>query len=251
MMKPDFRCVAAAAVHCYTATGCTAAVFALVTAAECDFAAAFLCLLVATIIDYTDGSLARAIGTARALPQIDGAAIDNLTDFVANIVAPVFLLMQADLWPKPGPVWLAAVIVPSLYRFTIHNPHRGAGFFLGIPPIFTFPAFYIYELRLPPAVVIAIITLYCILCFVPLKYVHVTRLRRNVIRHGAALLAWWAMYLIVTQGWTPHRRTLTVVSLLYFVYYGVISLHHYRLYVRSPAAQADGAAPSNNEERKV
>jgi phosphatidylcholine synthase len=240
------RRIVAAAIHCYTAAGGVAAIAALVEASNRQFRTAFLLLFVAALIDYTDGTLARAIGAKRMLPEIDGTMIDSLVDFVSNIVAPIILLIHASLWPGPVWLWVAIAIVPSLYRFALNNPHRSAGFFLGAPPMWTFQMFYIYELRLPPLGVELIAALYFLLCFIPFGYVHISRFRRHALQHTVALAVWWAIYLVVTQQWTSHGRTLTLVSLIYFIYYAATSAYHYRVYLRG----IHGAVPSNSVEMK-
>lgn len=244
------RRVAAAAVHGYTALGCVAAVFALIAAGRRNFETAFLLLFVATMIDYSDGTLARAVDASRIFTWVDGAALDSLVDFVANIVAPIVLLIHADLWPEPGWLWTTIVVVPSLYRFVLRNPYRTAGFFLGIPPVLTLPAFYIYALHLPRYAVMVVAVLYCIFCFVPLGYVHITRFRKHAVQHGLALLGWWAIYLIVTQQWTSNGRMLTLLSLVYVLYYLATSVRHFRAYMRSQSIYTTGSAPLNREEMK-
>jgi phosphatidylcholine synthase len=188
---------------------------------------AFFLLFIATIIDYTDGTLARLVGVNRNLPIIDGDKIDTAVDFVTNIMTPVLILTNRGLLPWPMWFWVSAILLPSLYRFSNLNPVRVEGFFWGVPPIWIFPAFYIYECNLREPVVAILITAYAALCFVPFGYLHVARFPKALILNGAALLGWWIIYLIVTQRIKPLGPLLLTVSLICLGFYFASSCFFY------------------------
>ena len=78
------RKVLAWCVHGYTALGLVAAAWIAVLIFDdqpASYRYAFLLMLIATIIDATDGTLARAIKIKEVLPHFDGRRLDDLIDF--------------------------------------------------------------------------------------------------------------------------------------------------------------------------
>jgi phosphatidylcholine synthase len=67
-------------VHAYTASGVGCGWLALAAAIEGDARASLLWLVAATLIDATDGVLARLADVARTAPRIDGARLDDIVD---------------------------------------------------------------------------------------------------------------------------------------------------------------------------
>src|SRR5262249_51980988 len=86
------RQLLACCVHCYTALGLVAgagmAVLIVRGGAE-SFAWAFVLMLVATLIDATDGPLARLVRVREALPGFDGRRLDDLIDFLTYTCMPL------------------------------------------------------------------------------------------------------------------------------------------------------------------
>ena len=84
-------------VHAYTALGLVAAAAMAVLIVRGDaaaFRATFALMLVATLIDATDGVLARAVRVKQVLPGFDGRQLDYLTDFLTYVVLPLLLVWR-------------------------------------------------------------------------------------------------------------------------------------------------------------
>src|SRR5437588_694230 len=72
-------------VHLYTALGLVAAAgiaVLVVQGGDASFLRAFVLMLAATVIDATDGALARAVQVKKVLPGFDGRRLDDLIDFL-------------------------------------------------------------------------------------------------------------------------------------------------------------------------
>ena len=79
-------------VHFYTALGLVAAAgmaVLIVQGGEEAFRWAFVLMLVATLIDCTDGTLARRVRVKEVLPGFDGARLDDLVDFLTYTFLPL------------------------------------------------------------------------------------------------------------------------------------------------------------------
>jgi phosphatidylcholine synthase len=80
------------AVHAYTASGAVLAFLATVAAIQGRFRDAFLLLVASTVVDATDGMLARAAGIPGATPAFDGARLDDIVDYLTFVFVPMLIL---------------------------------------------------------------------------------------------------------------------------------------------------------------
>src|SRR5260370_28808551 len=92
------RTILAWCVAFYTASGLIAAagIAVLIVRGDADaFRWAFLLMMIATVIDATDGSLARLVRVKEVVPSFDGRRLDDLVDFLTYTFLPLFLLSRA------------------------------------------------------------------------------------------------------------------------------------------------------------
>jgi len=85
--------------HAYTALGAGTALGAVLALEAGDVRGAFLWLVVATVIDATDGVLARALRVKERLPWFDGATLDNVVDYLTYVFVPALVVVKTGLVP--------------------------------------------------------------------------------------------------------------------------------------------------------
>src|SRR5580765_4742526 len=137
-------------VHGYTALGLVMAAgmaVAIYEGTPASFRFAFLLMLVATLVDATDGTLARAIKIKEVLPNFDGPRLDDLIDFQTYTSLPLLLIWRAELLHGESPAWLLAPLVASAYGFCQTSAKTDDGYFLGFPSYWNIIAFYLYLLQ--------------------------------------------------------------------------------------------------------
>ena len=88
-MSTPLQKAAAWSVHAYTALGAVCGFGALLATVQRDYRLAFLWLVAATVIDASDGVLARAAQVKDHVPDFDGARLDDIVDYLTYVVAPV------------------------------------------------------------------------------------------------------------------------------------------------------------------
>ncbi|MDN5939008.1 MAG: hypothetical protein L0H83_10140, partial [Salinisphaera sp.] len=145
-MQPRGRVWAAYGVHVYTAMG---AVLAFVAAAALcqpspDPRWVFFWLLIAGLVDGTDGPLARALAVKTYAPLIQGRVLDDIVDYLTFSFIPLLLVWRMDWLAGPELLWVAPALVASLLGFA----HTGAkeealGFFRGFPSYWNLVAYYL------------------------------------------------------------------------------------------------------------
>ncbi len=224
------------AVHGYTALGLVAAggiAVAIVHGQPASFRFAFVLMLVATLIDATDGTLARAVGVKEVLPGFDGRRLDDLIDFQTYTSLPLLLIWRAGLIPEAWQAWLLAPLLASAYGFCQVHAKTEDGYFLGFPSYWNIAAFYLYVLEPPPAVTLALLLLFALLTFVPARYLYPTH-RGRLNRWTNLLGVPWAVLLVAVLWLLPEAVVdgryagptavaLTLVSLAYPAFYLLIS----------------------------
>jgi phosphatidylcholine synthase len=222
-------------VHLYTALGLVAAAgiaVLIVTGTGESFRWSFLLMLIATLIDATDGTLARAVRIKETIPGFDGRRLDDIVDFLNYTFLPLFLIRQAGLLPAGQEYWLLLPLLASAYGFCQVSVKTDDGYFLGFPSYWNLIALYLYVLQpLPGTVSLALLVVPALLTFVPSRYLYPAqgggKLNRvtNVLGGAWAGLILWI--LIALPGEYPSSeelaetwpRPLAVLSLFFPVYY--------------------------------
>jgi len=239
--------VGAAAVHLYTASGAALALLIVLAAVGGHEARALWLGLVALIIDGTDGMLARFMRVKERIPWFDGARLDDIVDYLTYVFAPVLLLWSGGYLPEGG--WGIALatlpLLASTYQFcrVDAKTDERSFYFLGFPSYWNVVAFYVIVLRLQPAVVGTLLLVFSILVFVPIRYVYPSRTQEFRPLTLGLTAVWLVAYaVILTQLPDPHPFWLAL-SVLYLLYYLVLSLHLTAQRRRS-ASQLGAPAPA-------
>jgi phosphatidylcholine synthase len=217
-------------VHFYTALGvvASAGIAVLIVEGTTDaFRWAFVLMLIATLIDATDGTLARAVKIKETIPGFDGRRLDDLIDFLNYSFLPLFLLWRANVLPDGQTYLLLVPLLASAYGFCQVDIKTQDGYFLGFPSYWNIVAFYLYALQ-PIAgwVTLATILVPAFLTFVPSLYLYPTMMGRlnfttNVLSGFWVVLLVWALVELptATHPDDTRARTLALVSLFFPVYY--------------------------------
>jgi len=219
------RTVAAWGVHLLTASSAPAGVLAIL-AAERGHAATSMGWMAYTLaVDSIDGTLARAVGVKQVLPFFDGTRLDDIVDYFTYVIVPALFVLRFDLLPPAlaVPVALCPVLA-SAYGFCRTDAKTADHYFTGFPSYWNIVAFYLYTLGWPRALNAAVVLVFSLGVFVPIRYLYPSRtpvLRPLTVGLG---LAWAAAVLWSLAHLAAVSRTLVVVSLAYPVYYVGLSL---------------------------
>ncbi len=209
-------------VHLFTASGAVLAAVALFAIMGGRYGAAALLMLAALFIDSVDGTLARRVGVATVVPNIDGRRLDDIVDFLNYAIVPtVFLLALGAL-----PHWsLSALpVLASAYGFSQREAKTEDDFFLGWPSYWNVVAIYSWLLDVGTLAATCWVVLFSIAVFVPLKYVYPSKLRVWRVPTVILALAWGAL-LVAAIVFPERSRALHLVeiSLLFPAYYMALS----------------------------
>jgi phosphatidylcholine synthase len=213
------------AVHAYTATGAVAAFAATIDIVHGNYRRAFLLMVAATVVDATDGLLARLARVKEATPTFDGARLDDIVDYLTFVFVPILLLFQAGNLPQSwGSVVAAVVLLSSGYGFASTDAKTEDYFFTGFPSYWNIVALYLHAGGLPAGVNGAILLALSALVFVRIGYVYPTR--TPVLRGLTnALCAVWGVMILAIIWTLPEVPGLLLIASLFFpVYYTVLSL---------------------------
>lgn len=205
--------------HAYTCLGLVSGGLTLAAGSRGDVRGAFFWMLIALLIDATDGPLARVLRAEEALPHIDGALLDNLTDFLNYVVCPVYLLFALGMLPKKALAVGAVPLVASAWGFSRRDAKGGDGFFLGFPSYWNLVVFYGWCLKVSAFWLSTWIVALGLLVFVPIRYP--APFKAKPLRHVTdPLCVAWALSLAGLYFQLPKPSSwLLALSLLYPAYY--------------------------------
>ncbi len=235
--RPRLRRFLGWCVHSYTALGlvCAAGMAAaIVKDTPASYRRAFVWMLLATVIDATDGALARAVRIKEAVPSFDGRRLDDIIDFLTYAALPLLLIWRARLVSAEQEAWLLLPLFASAYGFCQVSIKTDDGYFLGFPSYWNLVAFYLYVLDfyvvpLPAWLIIGVLVALALLTFVPSRYLYPSqkgRLNRATSVFGAlwgGLLAWVLYRLPSKPPADDATRWAILGSLLFPAYYLVVS----------------------------
>ncbi len=212
-------------VHGYTATGAVLAFVGAWAVVHGDDRLALGSMFVATIVDATDGALARLARVKDVLPEVDGARIDDIVDFITFVFLPMLLLEAAGgLFQSVALPVIGVVLVSSLYGFVSPDAKSSDHFFTGFPSYWNIVVLYLLLFRVPPFYNAVVLLALSGLIFVRIGYVYPSRtptLRTPTLLLGSA----WAMGLgAIIWLWPSPPQWLAIGSLAFPVYYVVLSL---------------------------
>jgi len=217
--------VLAGLVHLYTASGAVVAFLTLWFIEQSEFETAFWLMVLAVVVDATDGTLARAVRVKERIPWLDGDRLEDIVDYLNYVLVPTFFLVRADLLPPDDELWLAALpLLASAYGFCQKEAKTPDHFFLGFPSYWNIVAFYLYALETPRWINGFVVLILCALVFVPLRYLYPSR---TPILRGLTLglgILWGISILWVLYQLPQASFPLVIASLFYPAYYTILSL---------------------------
>ena len=219
-------------VHFYTASGAVLAFVASVSAVEGRFREAFLALVAATVVDATDGMLARRAGIPGSTPDFDGARLDDIVDYLTFVFVPMLILYRAGNLPDGWGLWVvAAVLLSSGYGFASLDAKTSDYFFTGFPSYWNIVALYLHAAGTPDVFNGVLLLVLVVMVFVRIGYVYPSR--TPVLRGLTNILGviWALMMLAVVWRLPAVPSGLLIGSLFFPVYYTVLSfwLHSQRV----------------------
>ena len=160
-------------VHVFTALGVVFGFLALLATVDGKIPEAFLWLAFALFVDGVDGSLARAVNVKQNTPEIDGAILDNIIDYLNYVVVPVFIFYSLGMAPEQYLLLSCiAILLVSCFTFTNTNIKTDDFYFSGFPAIWNIVVLYFYILESSEFMNFIFVILFCVLTFIPFKYVH-------------------------------------------------------------------------------
>lgn len=212
--------IAAWLVHAYTATGGIIGMFALLAAAAGEVRLAFILLGITTLIDASDGFLARRARVSQVLPHFSGARMDDVIDVLTFVWVPVFIMASQNLLPHP--LWIAVPVLAALYAYGQVNMKTEDAFFLGFPSYWNVVALYLFWLRPEPAIAVLMVVAPGVLSFIPTRYLYPSKNTLLWKTSWTFGLLWAALVLVLLTQPAPDER-LVWLSLAYPAYYLIAS----------------------------
>jgi phosphatidylcholine synthase len=217
--------IAAWLVHLYTASGLVLAFLAARAVIDHDYRTALFWLWLQVVVDATDGTLARVARVSERIPWFNGAKLDDIVDYLTFVFVPALLVWRAGLVPG---AWMlpvtGAMLLSSGYGFNRDDAKTADHFFTGFPSYWNIVVFYLLIADWNPRVNAGILMTFAALVFVPIRYVYPSRTPVWPVPTNLLGVAWGALLLVMLWQYPSVSRTLFLMSLLYPIYYAVLSV---------------------------
>jgi phosphatidylcholine synthase len=215
-------------VHLFTATGAVWGFLGIIAIFKHDWKLAVLWMILAILVDGFDGMLARWADVKTYASRIDGALLDNILDYLNYVVIPAFFLLEADFLPAGFKLPIAfLILLTSAYQFTqvdAKTDDTNEYFFKGFPSYWNVVVLYMLVMGLNPWLNLALLVVFNILVFVPIKYVYPSRDTRMkkltlILSYIYGIIGIWGI-----MQYPDVPKWVVWVSFIYVAYYLALSL---------------------------
>ncbi len=217
-------------VHLFTSTGVIAAFMAIRAISEVQVnwqREAMLWLILALFIDGVDGAMARAVKAKEVLPGWDGKSIDYVIDFLTYAVIPAFFFYQSDLLPEG---WKLIAVFAILLTSAMYYGKMGMVshdlYFVGFPVMWNMVVYVMFfVLDLSVWLNLAFIFFFCIMHFVPLKYVYPSRTLHFRKLNIFNTVLFFIFNGIILYLYPEKNNWVTGVAILTILYFGWMTIY--------------------------
>src|SRR5262245_49720242 len=211
-------------VHVYTASTVILQLLSVDLLLRDQLNLSLFVMLMAVVIDSTDGMLARRYRVKEVVPEFDGRRLDDIVDYISYVFLPVIFMLKAGMLLDPVVLFGALPLLASAFGFSrVDAKLDDDGFFLGFPSYWNVVVAYLYMFGLPAWINTAIIVFLSIMVFVPTRYIYITRFHSHPRLHFAGALICGAALLMALFVGGDLRRLLLALSLIYPIYYTILS----------------------------
>jgi phosphatidylcholine synthase len=211
-------------VHFYTASGAVLAFAATLATFDGRMRAAFLLLIASTVVDATDGMLARRAGIPHTTPRFDGARLDDIVDYLTFVFVPMLILYRAGDLPAVWGFWVvSAVLLASGYGFGSLDAKTSDYFFTGFPSYWNIVALYLHAAALSPTFNAVLLLALVVMVFVRIGYVYPSRTPVLQGLTNVLGVVWGLMMVVIVWLLPSVPGWLLIASLFFPVYYTVLS----------------------------
>lgn len=212
-------------VHLLTATGAIFAMLAMLAAVDQKWSLMFLWLVIAFFVDGIDGPLARRYDVKTNAPQFDGVLLDLIIDYLTYVFVPAYALFKSGLLPG-WTGWIAIIVITfaSAMYFADTRMKTKDNSFSGFPGCWNMVVLVFFALTPNFWVMLALVIVFAVAMFVPLKFIHPVRTERWRLLSLPIALAWtffagWAAWVdFHPQSWAHWGL---IVTSLYLVLAGI------------------------------
>lgn len=222
------RVVLAMLVHFYTASGLLWAILTAFAIAGNDYRWACIWMVVALIVDSTDGVLARRARVKEVVPGIDGRKLDDIIDYLNYSFLPLLMMGWAGWIPEPRVLWMLIPLLASIFAFcNTRAKEEDAGFFVGFPSYWNVVSIYVavWLSKYSPGITLFFILLFTVMTVMPLRFVYPSHARRWRAFFIGGALVWVALVFWMLALYPSTPESLVWISLLYPALYMGLSIY--------------------------
>ena len=178
-------------------------------------------LIVCQFIDGVDGALARKFKVRDILPNMNGKTMDYIIDFATYAIIPAYFFYMAEL---VNPAWNLPLTFLILMVSAIYYGREGMVsddyYFIGFPVMWNMVVFYlVFVFSLSTIGNAAIIVIFSILHFVPIKFAYpsrATRLKTTTIIFTALIMLVMPLVVWFYPNVPAWLKWVAIVNLTYF-----------------------------------
>ncbi|WKC85184.1 phosphatidylcholine synthase [Borreliella lusitaniae] len=215
-------------VHIFTASGLIVGLYSIISIVNGDYSLLLKLTAIGLIIDGIDGTMARKLKVKELIPEIDGALLDNITDYINYTFIPVIFFYLGEFIQEKYKVAICiGILLSSAYQFSRTDAKTNDNYFRGFPSLWNLFVILNIIFKIGQITNFIAISICIIISFIPIKFIYPSKtkeLRKITIPITILSFLIFAVSIFSKLSTTTLKITKTVI-IFYFAYLALASIY--------------------------
>ncbi|WNY66624.1 phosphatidylcholine synthase [Borreliella lusitaniae] len=215
-------------VHIFTASGLIVGLYSIISIVNGDYSLLLKLTAIGLIIDGIDGTMARKLKVKELIPEIDGALLDNITDYINYTFIPVIFFYLGEFIEEKYKVAICiGILLSSAYQFSRTDAKTNDNYFRGFPSLWNLFVILNIIFKIGQITNFITISICIIISFIPIKFIYPSKtkeLRKITIPITILSCLIFAVSIFSKLSTTTLKITKTVI-IFYFTYLALASIY--------------------------
>ncbi|APQ15310.1 phosphatidyltransferase [Borreliella garinii] len=215
-------------VHIFTASGLIVGLYSIISIVNGDYSLLLKLTVIGLIIDGIDGTMARRLKVKELIPEIDGALLDNITDYINYTFIPVIFFYLGEFIEEKYKVAICiGILLSSAYQFSRIDAKTNDNYFRGFPSLWNIFVILNIIFKIEQIINLVMILICIVISFVPIKFIYPSKtkeLKKITIPITIISCLIFVVSIFLDLSTTALKISKTIL-ILYFAYLTLASIY--------------------------
>ncbi|AJA90079.1 phosphatidyltransferase [Borreliella chilensis] len=215
-------------VHIFTASGLIVGLYSIISIINGDYSLLLKLTVIGLIIDGIDGTIARKLKVKELIPEIDGALLDNITDYINYTFIPVVFFYFGEFIEEKYKVAICiGILLSSAYQFSRTDSKTTDNYFRGFPSLWNLFVISNIIFQIEQTTNLIIMSICIVTSFIPIKFIYPSKTKelRQITIPITVISCLIFVISIFLKLSTKALKIAKIILILYFAYLTLASIY--------------------------